>query len=152
MYRAQGILLLLAALFVACTSEPRATEPQTGQPTAPTQPTEDLSEDSSDDGSSAAEAETPTTMKARLSKRLSPRAKKLVLLEDERARIRALVQVAPSTSPETFRAALEEQGAEVSSWNEETRLLAVELEVGQLNELADHEGVVYIDTATDYRR
>ena len=93
-----------------------------------------------------------TTVKARLSRRLSPQARKLVLRQSREESVRALVQVAPTADLEALRAELEGHGAKVSSWMEETRLLTIEVDVGHLAEVAELPGVTYVDVATAYRR
>jgi len=66
--------------------------------------------------------------------------------------VNALLQVAPTADLPALRTSLEACGGRVGSWMEETRLLSVELPAGQLGEVADLPGVVYVDAATAWRR
>ena len=108
---------------------------------------------------SAAEAEAPqateatggSNMKHKLSRRLSPAAKKAFLLSTPEAPVRALVEVAAPESVAELKARFEERGASLARWTEGTRLLTLEAPAGLLSDLAELEGVLYIDVATEYR-
>lgn len=90
-------------------------------------------------------------MKTRLSGRLSPAAKKQLLTGAGRP-VQALLQVAPVADLPALCEQLAALGAAAGSWMEETRLLSAEVPADRLAEVAELEGVVYVDAATAYRR
>ncbi len=91
-------------------------------------------------------------MKDRLSRRLSPAAKKAFLLSAPEAPIRALVEVVAPEFVEELKARFEEEGATLTRWTQGTRLLTLEATAGLLPDLAQLEGVLYIDVATKFRQ
>ena len=90
-------------------------------------------------------------MKGKLSRRLSPAAKKAVLLAPPESTVRALVEVASGDEPGELRSRFETAGATLARWTEGSRLLALEAPAGRLQDLADLKGVVYLDLATAFR-
>lgn len=86
-------------------------------------------------------------MKRRLSSRLSPDAKKRLLLGGAGERVAVLVGVAPAADPDAVGAALEAAGGEVRAWLPEPRLLTAEIGVEHLAEVAEIDGVVVVETA-----
>ena len=103
------------------------------------------------DAPQATEATGGSNMKHKLSRRLSPAAKKAFLLSTPEAPVRALVEVAAPESVAELKARFEERGASLARWTEGTRLLTLEAPAGLLSDLAELEGVLYIDVATEYR-
>ena len=91
-------------------------------------------------------------MKVRLSGRLSPQAKKLVLAAAPDRPVRLHLQVAPAADRDALAKELEAAGATVGAWLEEPRLLAIEAPAASLERIAELPGVVYVDAATAYRR
>ncbi|MCB1032659.1 MAG: hypothetical protein KDD47_02360 [Acidobacteria bacterium] len=90
-------------------------------------------------------------MKGRLSRRLSPAAKKAVLLSPPESTVRALVEVASGDDPGELQSRFEAAGATRTRWAEGSRLLTLEAPAGRLQTLADLEGVVYLDLAATFR-
>lgn len=60
-------------------------------------------------------------------------------------RVPCLVQVVPQKDILELRHQLHAIGGTVGTWIEETRLLSVELEARRLEQLADIEGIAYIE-------
>jgi hypothetical protein len=85
-------------------------------------------------------------MNYKLSNKLSPRAKKAMLMAGEGQRLSCLLQVSPSRNVQKLRRELEEMGGSIKSWTEETHLMSVEMDASHLSDMADLEGVVYIET------
>lgn len=92
------------------------------------------------------------SMKHRLSNRLSPAAKKAALTAPPGEPVHVLLQVAAGTDPEALRRGLEALGAKVSSWMEETHLLAAAVPASRLEEAADLPGITYVEAGAAYRR
>lgn len=86
-------------------------------------------------------------MKRRLSARLSPDAKKRLLLGTPGERVAVSLAVAPAADPEAVGAALAAAGGEVRAWLAEPRLLTAEIGVERLAEVAEIDGVVVVETA-----
>jgi hypothetical protein len=91
-------------------------------------------------------------MKARLSSRLSPGAKKQLLSAGQGQVLKSLLSVAPAADVRDLRRELAACGATVHSWMEEARLLSVDIPVERLAEVADLPGVVYVEAETRYSR
>lgn len=87
-----------------------------------------------------------------LSKRLSPSAKKIVLRATGDEKVSSLVQVAPSINYAAFCQGVQQRGGAVRSWLPEANLATVEIGVSHLSELADMNGVVYVEAGQTYRR
>lgn len=90
-------------------------------------------------------------MKRHFSRRLSPRARRAALLGNQGEPVGALLQAAASAQIHDLKHQLEQRGAKVGAWMEETRLLAVEVDAPMLESIAEIPGVVYVDMATTYR-
>ena len=91
-------------------------------------------------------------MKARLSSRLSPGAKKQLLGAAEGDRFHGLLQVAPTANLPVLRRELAAVGATIQSWMEEARLMSVDVPAARLAEVADLQGVTYVEAGTRYSR
>ena len=90
-------------------------------------------------------------MSHRLSRKLSPKAKKLLLTEScQHEKMSFLIRVSPDRSVEEICRAIRSLDGKCRTVLEETDLLIVELEAGKLSTLAQIEGVVYIEPATPY--
>lgn len=90
-------------------------------------------------------------MKRRLSKRLSPKAKKLCLQSSMEEPVSGLISVSAMVDEASLRTAIESRGIVIRSWLKEARLVTVDASVGQLPELAELDGVVYIEAGEAYR-
>ena len=91
-----------------------------------------------------------TKMKRRLSKRLSPKAKKLCLQSGTDEPVSGLIRVSATVDEESLRTAIESRGMVVRSWLKEANLVTVDASVGQLSELAELDGVVYVEADERY--
>ncbi|MCP4898598.1 MAG: hypothetical protein GY906_16620 [bacterium] len=91
-------------------------------------------------------------MKSRLSKRLSPKAKKLALLGEEGQRVKAFVQLAPQADIDSLRDEIAGLRGLVTASMVETRSLSVEVDVDQLEKVANLKGVLYVDAGSRFRR
>lgn len=91
-------------------------------------------------------------MKAKLSSRLSPTAKKQLLSAREGDMCQGLLQIAPAADVPSLRRDLAAVGASVQSWMEETRLMSVQVPAERLGEVADLQGVTYVEAAGKYQR
>lgn len=89
-------------------------------------------------------------MKHQLSNRLSPAAKKALLLSAEGTTLTGLLQVSPGVDPEVLSRQLRRLGVAPGSWSATTRQMRVEVPVEQLDELVEQHGVIYFDLATPY--
>lgn len=87
-----------------------------------------------------------SSVKTRFPRSLSPRTRKALLTEAPETRIVVTIEVAASDDGERLRRDLEGLDARVRSFDPTTRLLAAEVPVGRLRDLADHDAVVYVDT------
>ena len=90
-------------------------------------------------------------MKTRLSSRLSPGAKKQFLSAGTGDTFQGLLQVAPTADIPSLHRELAAVGGTVRSWMEETRLMSVEIPAERLPEVADFQGVTYVEAGTKYR-
>jgi hypothetical protein len=91
-------------------------------------------------------------MKYRISSKLSPKAKKALLTAREGQRLSCLLEVSPSRNVQGLRRELEALGGEIKSWTEETHSMSVEMDASNLEDLANLEGVVYVETGERYSR
>jgi hypothetical protein len=91
-------------------------------------------------------------MKAKLSSRLSPGAKKQLLSAREGEVLHSLLQVAPTANVPGLCQELEAVGAAVRSWMEETRLMSIDIPAERLADVADLQGVTYVEAGTKYFR
>lgn len=85
-----------------------------------------------------------------LPRNLSPRAKKSLLTATGDEVVRVLVQVAPIADDDALEQQIVEVGGTVGSRIGETRQLTVDLPARRLGELADLDGVVYVETGEPY--
>jgi hypothetical protein len=88
----------------------------------------------------------------RLSKRLSPQAKKAVLTSPPEALVLVMAEIGSVTQLAAVRRELARLAAVERSWSAESRLLTLETRVGDLAALAAVAGVVHVDLAAAYRR
>ena len=91
-------------------------------------------------------------MKAKLSSRLSPQAKRQFLTAAEGDVFHGLLQIAPTADVSGLRQDLTEVGATVQSWMEETRLMSVDVPAERIGDVADLHGVTYVEAGTRYSR
>lgn len=99
----------------------------------------------------AAGTEMAEPMAQRLSSKLSPKAKKAVLMDSGGAVV-GLVQMAPSTERADLEQEVRRLGGNVESWIADTGLAAIKIPTAQLNELAELDGVVYVEIGERYQR
>ncbi|MCH9647322.1 MAG: hypothetical protein K0U98_03725 [Deltaproteobacteria bacterium] len=90
-------------------------------------------------------------MRFRLSRRLSPAAKKALLRRDPEELLGALLDLTAAAEVEGFAEALEALGGSVSCSLPETHQLSVEIPAGRLADLADLRGVAHVELGTPYR-
>ncbi len=90
-------------------------------------------------------------MRFRLSKRLSPAAKKALLRRDPEELLGALVDLTAATNPEGFSEFLEGLGGRVRCPLPETHQLSVEIPAGRLADLADLKGVAHVELGTRFQ-
>jgi hypothetical protein len=89
-------------------------------------------------------------MTHRLPKKLSPKAKKLVLMAEQGHKTNCLVNVSASSQRAKLGTALQTLGAEVSTWNNETNLISLTIPDERLVELATLNGILYVDVGERY--
>lgn len=90
-------------------------------------------------------------MAQNLSSKLSPKAKKAVLLGAEEPVV-CLVQLGPAAERADLERNVRALGGSVQSWNAETDLAAIEISTSRLSELAELDGVVYVEVGERYQR
>jgi hypothetical protein len=91
------------------------------------------------------------TIKRRLPKKLSPKARKLLLTARPGERCHALVRVGPAADRVEFGRQVAEAGGTVQAWLGEADLVSVELPADRLGELADADSVVSVEVGETYR-
>lgn len=91
------------------------------------------------------------TIKRRLPKKLSPKARKLLLTARPGERCQALVQVGPAADRAEFGRQVTEAGGTVQAWLGEAGLVSVELPVDRLGDLAGADSVVSVEVGETYR-
>jgi hypothetical protein len=89
-------------------------------------------------------------MSQKLSNKLSPQAKKAVMLGSDQLVV-ALVQMAPAADRVATERSLQALQAALRSWSNTTGIATVELRADKLDRLADLEGVVYIEIGERYQ-
>ena len=89
-------------------------------------------------------------MKHRLSKHLSPSAKKAVLRHREGERVKAQIELARNVDLDALQNVLLHLGASEVRWHEQTHLLVVEVAAESLEEVAELEEVGYVELAERY--
>ena len=89
-------------------------------------------------------------MTRRFSRKLSPKAKRALLLGEPGERVSCLLQIAPSQDVEALRRDVESFGGTVGSWMKETNLMSVELDASKLPRLAELRGVIHIEAEARY--
>jgi len=80
---------------------------------------------------------------AKLSSKLSPTAKKQMMLGA--GSVEAMVEVAPRGDSEGILSAIRAAGAVESHWVQSPRFIGARIPVEALGDVADVDGVVYID-------
>lgn len=88
-------------------------------------------------------------MKRRLSSRLSPQAKKLVLQSPQET-VTGILEVAGGAASDVKKA-IESFGGKVRSILDEANSMTFEIDAKHLAELADVDGVVYVSTRDRYQ-
>ena len=91
-------------------------------------------------------------MAQRLPRRLSPKAKYLLVRADADERVRTLVSVAAIADSDDLISRVTALGGAAQSWNSETGLLTVDMPATQLGNLAELDGVVHVDAGDVYRQ
>jgi hypothetical protein len=89
-------------------------------------------------------------MSQKLSSKLSPQAKKAVMLGSNQPVV-ALMQMAPSADRVATEHALQALDADLRSWSDTTGVATIALPADNLDRLADLEGVVYIEIGERYQ-
>ena len=87
-----------------------------------------------------------TAVKTRLPRSLSPRARKALLTAESGTRIPVSIEFAPAADVAALTRELEALGARVRSADESTRLLDADVEADRLDQVADLDAVVYVET------
>ncbi len=91
-------------------------------------------------------------MAQRLPRRLSPKAKYLLVRAGADERVRTLVSVAAIANSDDLISRVTALGGTAQSWNSETGLLTVDMPATQLGNLAELDGVVHVDAGDVYRQ
>jgi hypothetical protein len=99
---------------------------------------------------SACAEEQPATMAQKLSAKLSPKAKKALMIGGNESVV-ALVTMAPNADRAELERAIGALGGAVQTWDRTTAVAAVEAPAAKLGELADLDAVVYIEIGETYR-
>ena len=86
----------------------------------------------------------------RLSSKLSPQAKKLVLSGAKGKMVDGLLMVTTVVELSTLKEKLGGLNIQINSVNEKTRQLNISVPVDQLEPLVSQEGVIYFEAATTY--
>lgn len=102
-------------------------------------------------GQATAGTEMAEPMAQKLSSKLSPKAKKAVLMGAGGAVV-GLVQMAPNAERADLEREVHALGGSVESWTAEAGLAAIEIPTARLNELAELDGVVYVEIGERYQR
>jgi hypothetical protein len=84
-------------------------------------------------------------MPPQLSKRLGPRARRLVQSSPPQEVISALVELSPTADQQTLQDEINRLGGRVRSWLTELRACTAEVPASRLTDLADLEGVSYVE-------
>jgi len=87
-----------------------------------------------------------------LSKHLGPSAKRIAMRSRGDERVSTLILVAPSIDRQAFQGQVAAHGGTVQSWMPEASLVTVEIGAKHLSELADMQGVVYVEAGQNYRQ
>ena len=90
-------------------------------------------------------------MKRKLTKRLSPKAKRLYLQATPGEQVACLIQISPTADTEALRHDLETHGAVIRSWMDFEHLVTVEVDATQLTEVAELDGVIYLEAGERYQ-
>ena len=86
-----------------------------------------------------------------MSVNLSPQAKMEVMTSPAEKMISAIVNVGRSVNREDFTQAVEQElRGKVISWYDKSRTAGVQISVGELNSLANVDGVSYVETGGHY--
>lgn len=99
---------------------------------------------------SGSTAEAPSTMSQTMSSKLSPKAKKALMVGGEQP-VTGLVTMAPTAKRADLERQIAALGGDVQSWDPITSLAAVEVPASMLGALADLDGVVHIEVGETYR-
>jgi hypothetical protein len=91
-------------------------------------------------------------MAQRLPRRLSPKAKYLLVRAGADERVRTLVSVAAIADSDDLINRVTALGGTAQSWNSETGLLTVDLPATELGNLAELDGVVHVDAGDIYQQ
>lgn len=86
----------------------------------------------------------------KLSKRLGPKAKRMVLQSAPTQSVSGLIQISGRVETERLRRSLEEHGATIRGWMDQDNLVTIDTEVSRLAELAEVGGVVYLEAGERY--
>jgi hypothetical protein len=89
-------------------------------------------------------------VKQQLPSNLGPRAKREFLRALPNQTILCTAELAANANPERLEPELSTLDATISSWDETTRLLVLELPAARLVDLAALDGVVYVELAQRY--
>ena len=85
-----------------------------------------------------------------MSSRLSPQAKREVLLSPADKAVSALVSIASSVDRSRFTQSITQIGGEVVSWSDTTNVVTLTIPASALSAVADLDGVVYVETGGRY--
>ena len=90
-------------------------------------------------------------MAQRLPRRLSPKAKYMLVRAGADERVRTLVSVAGIADSDELISQVAALGGTAPTWDSETRLLTVDMPAAELGHLAELDGVVHVDAGDVYR-
>ncbi|GAB2184654.1 hypothetical protein [Roseibium sp. LAB1] len=85
--------------------------------------------------------------------KLSPQARKAIMKNDPKARLKAMVELAPGKTPDDL--AMRQTGAgapELLSWSPQSHLMTLLVTAESLNALAEDTAVTYIQVGGAMRR
>lgn len=85
------------------------------------------------------------------SSKLSPNARKAIIRKAEIDTVQAAIELAPGITPLDLSVTPEQLGATVLGWSENSRILSVSIDPAHLLELADNNGITYIQVGSSMR-
>ena len=123
-----------------------------GPPTPPEPSSPSIAPGAANPSDSVSEHRRETEMPS-MSSHLSPHAKRIAMLNEPDQQVSALVNVAGSLKADDFRQNVQGRGGTVVSWSgpEAGNVANVRIPAGQLNNLAQSAGVIYVEADGRYQ-
>jgi len=90
-------------------------------------------------------------MKHKLSGNMSPKAKKTFLRSASEGRVASLLQMASNADEMRLRQGVENLGGKVRAWQPEMGTATADIDANRLAELAELDGVVYVEVGESYQ-